>query len=226
MSYGDKPSRLARVEICVRILALFALIALCVIIAYYVLRTAPRIEQTVEDLDRSTIIAGAMATNLEKASRTWETSSKQQASDTTEAMQRTSEAMSSVSAAAKQLSSFISRTDDSVNSALLPALTKTITDQNAQLGETQSKLQASLVQIAAATASTQQMIADADAEVKNPDIAATFKNVATTTSEAAGTMTSVHKAVDYEVSELMKPISKVKAVALAVIKALGIFFGY
>lgn len=217
--YNQQRSKLSTIREVVQIVALLAIIALCAIIAYYALKTAPRVGQTVEDLDRSVIIIGATATNLEKASRVWQQASQDQASVT-------SKAMSNVSAAAAAVTSLALHTDSSINSNLIPSLTATVSDQNAQLVETQRELQKQLAGVGAVTASTQRMIADADTQVKNPDIAATFKSVATTTNEAAGTMTSIHRGVDYEVSELMKPISKVKAVALAVLKAAGIFFGY
>ena len=201
--YNQQKSKLSTIREVVEIVALLALIALCVIIAYYALKTAPRVRQTVEDLDRSVIIIGATATNLEKASRVWQQASQDQASVT-------SKAMSNVSAAAAAVTSLAFHTDSSINSNLIPSLTATVRDQNAQLVETQHELQKQLAGVGAVTASTQQMIVDADVQIKNPDIAATFKSVAVTTDQAAKTMTKVQEGVTYEVNEIMKPVKKVK----------------
>jgi hypothetical protein len=49
------------------------------------------------------------------------------------------------------------------------------------------------------------------------------QNAATATSEAAGTMKSIHEGVDYEVAMIMKPGSKVKTTVLVIASALGNF---
>jgi hypothetical protein len=49
------------------------------------------------------------------------------------------------------------------------------------------------------------------------------RNAAAATDEAAGTMKSIHKGVDYEVAMIMKPASKVKTTVLVLASALGNF---
>jgi hypothetical protein len=49
------------------------------------------------------------------------------------------------------------------------------------------------------------------------------QNAATATSEAAGTMKSIHRGVDYEVAMIVKPASKVKTTVLVIASALGNF---
>ena len=51
-------------------------------------------------------------------------------------------------------------------------------------------------------------------------------NLAATTDSAKLTMQQIQKAVEYEVHELMKPVSKVKAGFLFTVKAVGVFLGY
>ena len=172
------------------------------------------------------IAAGVAATHLEKAAGIWEQASKDQAS-------ATSQTMSNVGAAAKQLSGFILRTDNSVNSQLLPALSNSITEQNAALLSTQQDLQEELSRMGRATQQAQAVLTHADQIITDPalkssldSVAEAGKNAAIATDQAAKTMTDVRAAVDYEVHELTKPVSKIKLAALFVLKALGVFFGY
>jgi hypothetical protein len=163
---------------------------------------------------------------VRKAATTWEQASKDQASKTTKAM-------SDVSAAAEQFTTFVSRTDASVNGVLVPQLKTSIEQQNAALLGNQKQLQASLQNVAESSTGLQKFLADADVQILNPSIqksvdslATTSQNLAVTTEQAAATMTDVHKAVDYEVHELTKPVSKIKTAFLFVVKAAGLFFGY
>jgi hypothetical protein len=143
--------------------ALAALIAVLGELAWTIHRLRPKLEVTLSNLDRTVIIAGAAAGNLERAARVWEQASKEQAS-------RTSEAMSNVSAVAKDLSMFISRTDNSVNSSLLPALSQAIEQQNASLLESQKSLQANLSGMAQVMTDLQQTLGDADKVIADPKL--------------------------------------------------------
>jgi hypothetical protein len=58
------------------------------------------------------------------------------------------------------------------------------------------------------------------------DLAASSGQLKVATTEGAATMTSVHKAVDYEIAELMKPVKKVKVAILFMATVAGKFFGY
>jgi hypothetical protein len=198
----------------------------CGEVAWTIQRIRPKLEVTISNIDRATIAAGAAAGNLEKASRAWQQSSAQQASETTHAM-------SAVGAVAGQLSGFISRTDNSVNSQLLPALSNSITEQNAALLSMQRDLQQNLSQMAQATAEAQKVLADTDAKINSPDIQKTLdaaalsaQNLAVATNEAAATMKSVQGGVDYEVAQLEKPVKKVKVVFLFILTCVGRFFGF
>ena len=208
------------------VILLFLFIGLILMLAWFTIHGARKVKQIGEDLDRTIIIVAGAATNFEKASRQWEKSSTEQSASATKTF-------TNLNAAATSLNSLFSLTNSSLNSQLLPALSMAITDQNAALLKTQADLQANLGSIGQATAQTQQMIAHADALVSDPAIktsidslAAASQNTADATKEAAGTMKDVHAAVDYEVHELTKPISKIKTVFLFCIKALGLFFGY
>ena len=207
-------------------LALVALIILIGEISWTIHRIRPKLEVTISNIDRTVIVMGAAATHLEKAAGTWEQASKTQAEET-------SQAMSNVSAAASQLTTFVSRTDDSVNSLLLPTLTSSIEAQNASLLETQKELRENLYQMGQATAQLQSTLADADKIILNPNIKEsidnlnlTAQNVAKATSEGAATMQTIHTTVDYEAKELMRPVKKVQAVWHFVVRSLGRFFGF
>lgn len=210
----------------VQVFACFALLSLTAFLGeltYSIHRLRPKLEVTVSNADRALIAAGAAAGNLERASRAWEQASKEQSAQTTKAM-------SNVSAAAKGLSLFVSRTDASVNSSLLPQITEAIRQQNAALLTSQNALQSNLSQIALATTQLQTTLADADKVIADPAIkesidslAFSSQNLVVATSEGAATMSSVRKAVDYEVHEIMKPISKVKQVTLFLAQLAGKF---
>lgn len=207
-------------------LLLFAGIMVCGEVAWTIQKIRPELEVTISNVDRATIAAGAAAANVEKASRAWQQSSEKQASQVTQAM-------SNVSAAAAGFSIFASNLDASVNSKLLASLTSAIQEQNAGLLDAERGLQADLSQMAQATAAAQKVLADADVQISNPSIqksvdslATTSQNLAVTTEQAAATMKDVRSAVDYEVHELTKPVSKIKTAFLFVIKAAGLFFGY
>jgi hypothetical protein len=52
------------------------------------------------------------------------------------------------------------------------------------------------------------------------------QSLAAATGDAQATMASVRKGVEYEVSELMKPVKKVKVVGEEAVRLLGRFLGY
>lgn len=207
-------------------LSLFGLAILSAEAAWTIHFLRPKVAVTVSNTDRAMIAVGAAAGNLEKASREWQQASKDQASETTKAM-------SNVSAAADRFSTFISNTDRSVNSDLIPHLATAVKDQNDALISTQKELQASIARMGLATAEAQKVLADADAQISNPavkesvdSLAVTAHNTADLTEHAAATMKSVRSGVEYEVAEIEKPVKKAKAALLFVIKAIGLFFGY
>jgi hypothetical protein len=163
---------------------------------------------------------------VRKAATTWEQASKDQASKTTKAM-------SDVSAAAEQFTTFVSRTDASVNGVLVPQLKTSIEQQNAALLGNQKQLQASLQNVAESSTGLQKFLADADVQILNPSIqksvdslATTSQNLAVTIEQAAATMKSVRSGVEYEVAQIEKPVTKVKVVFLFILTALGRFFGF
>jgi isoleucyl-tRNA synthetase len=149
-----------------KLLEALALAALSILIgelAWTIERIRPKLEVTISNLDRTIIIAGATATHLEQASRAWQKASELQAG-------QTSVAMSNVSAAAARLTTFVSKTDDSVNTRLLPALTTSIEEQNASLLESQQALRENLSQMLLATAQLQKTLAAAEMVVADPEI--------------------------------------------------------
>jgi hypothetical protein len=207
-------------------LVLLALTAFLGELAYSIHQLRPKLEVTVSNADRALIAAGAAAGNLERASRAWEQASKEQSAQTTKAM-------SNVSAAAKGLSTFVSRTDASVNSSLFPQITEAIRQQNAALLTSQNALQSNLSQIAQATTQLQKTLADADKVIADPAIkesvdslAFSSQNLVVATSEGAASMQDVHKALDYEIHELTKPVSKLKAAMEFAATIIGKLYGF
>ena len=205
-------------------LLLFAGIMVCGEVAWTIQKIRPELEVTISNVDRATIAAGAAAANVEKASRAWQQASKDQSSKTTKAM-------SDVSAAAEQFTMFVSRTDASVNGVLVPQLKTSIEQQNAALLDNQKQLQASLQNVAESSTGLQKFLTDADVQISNPQIkksvdnvAVSTENLAVATDQAAATMKSVKSGVDYEVAQIEKPVSKVKAVLLFVVKLAGQFW--
>src|SRR5258708_15272393 len=204
-------------------LLLVAGVWLCCEGAYTLHVSRPKLLVTVENVDRTVIVAGVAATHFEKASKTWESSSQEQALQTTKAM-------SSVSVAAGRLSSFISRTDDSLNVLLAPSINNAIVQENQSLLKTQADLQGNLLELSKAISQSNKVLNDADAHINSPDIQLTLDNVATSsanlasaTNEAAASMKTIHVGLEYELKQLEAPVTKVKAalnISLLVIRRL------
>ena len=208
---------------CAKLLAYCALIVLLGEAAWAIHRLRPKAEVIAANLDRTVIIAGAAAGNLERSSKAWEQASKEQST-------QTSLAMSRVSAAAGQLSGFITNTDKSVNASLLPAMTEAIRSQNAALLTNQQELTGDLRHLAETTTQLQKVLADADHTISGPELKETLQNTADATKNAvvvtqnlAATTADVREGVHYEVRQLEAPVTKFKAVfniALTVLRKL------
>jgi hypothetical protein len=144
---------------------------------------------TLRDFHTTVLEIGLTAANLRKASLAWEQSSKDQAAQTTAAM-------SNVSVAAGRLSTFISRTDDSMNLRLIPALTAAIEQQNASLLATQRDLQVNLSRMSQATAQLQKTLVDADAQITDPAVKESLANIAEGTKNASEATAQLEKTVE------------------------------
>jgi hypothetical protein len=208
------------------VVVLVLLVFILGMVAHVVYQVGPKLDGLVTDADRTIVIAAGAATNVEKASRAWESASKDQASATLTAMQ-------SVTAVAKQVSVFISKTDDSINSRFVPALQTSLEQQNASLLANQSQFSSEMKDMEAATQQLQKTLADADAVIADPAMKETLANAATSsqnlasaTADAAGTMKDVRIAVDHEVKVLLAPANKVKVVVMLILQAAGKFLGY
>jgi hypothetical protein len=167
----------------------------------------PKLAVTISNIDRATIAAGAAAGNLERASRAWEKASTSQAVKVTEAMQ-------SVNAAAGSFTTFVSKTDNSLNGLLAPSLTRLVQQQNQALLESQEKLQQGLVQIAQTTQQANKTLVDLDAQLASPEIpkaleslAESSANAAKATSEGAATMTDIRQIADKARETYLKPVN-------------------
>ncbi|HWH59339.1 MAG TPA: hypothetical protein VN682_17045 [Terriglobales bacterium] len=178
---------------------------------------------TLENLDRNLIVLGVTLSEVQKGAKEWQTASKTQASAITQAAQQ-------LNVSAARLSSFLSATDESLNSELLPQLRAAIDAQNAATLSNQQSLNSSFI-------SLQQVLRDADAQINNPAIGQSLANIATGTESLAdsakhidGVATDAKNLADYEVKQLETP----EKVWLAVLKfvlgygasARGLFIGY
>ena len=120
----------------------------------------------------------------------------------------------------------IVRTDHSLNDEISPRLAKSL-DATTDLQRVAAQ---DLDSSTARVNHTIDLLADpianwTDASAKLPpivdDFAASSSSLKTAASETAATMVSVHKGVDYEVSLLMKPVSKVRTGILIGASAIG-----
>jgi DNA anti-recombination protein RmuC len=210
----------------IKICAILAVSSLLCLVLWDVHKLAGKMTVTVENIDRTTIIVAGAATNLEQGARAWKANSDAQAKSA-------SAAFGNLNASAKSMNSFIKSTNASVNSRLLPSLSKAIEDQNAATLKTQEQLQSDLARIGEVTGQTQRMLADATAKIDDPalgeaidNIRKTTENTAEATAEGAAAISKVRVAVDYEVDELMKPVRKAKVALLFIASIAGKFFGY
>lgn len=196
------------------------------VVAYVLWQVGPSVQPLVRDTHTAVIEAALTLKNLREASATWKKASEEQARETTLAM-------SNVTAAAEKFSGLISRTDNSLNSRLLPALTKLAEDQNAALLKSQAALQVNLAEMSQATQQAQKVLDDADAQIASPqvkltldNVAASSENLAKATADASATIASVRQGVEYEVHEITKPVSAVKKVVLFAATLAGKFLGF
>jgi hypothetical protein len=199
-------------------------------VAWTIHTSRSHLNQTLTDLDRTVIVVGATAGDVERASRKWEEASESQ-------IQATTKVLSSVSAVAAQTGVLLSRTDNSLNSLLTPQILSALNQQNAALLSNQAALRDNLFALRSATDSLKLTLSDADKQISNPAIANSLSNIeASTLNLNAGVKNLVgisadgKSAADYELEQLKKPA----AVWLQVLKfvlgygadARGLFVGY
>jgi hypothetical protein len=206
-------------------IALLAVSWVCVELALAVHELKPKAELTLEHINRATIAAGAAAGNVEKASRAWQKASEEQSKSVTLALGLGKETFASIQ-------TLVRRTDASLNESVFPNLAASVSEQNQSLSNTQAALRENLLEISRATVQGEKLIEDADAQITDPAIQKTLDNVAdssanlaSATKESAATIAKVREGVDYEVNQLMKPITKVKAAILFTAEIVGKFLG-
>ena len=170
----------------------------------------PTITSTLRDVHVTVLEAGLTLKNLREASEAWKDASKQQAL-------ATSRAMSNVDAAVVRFTSFISRTDESVNSTLLPTFSVTLERQSAALLESQRALQENLQALLQATQQLQKTVAEAGDVVSDPhlkealaNLSEASQNAADATDHLAKTTEATEGFVKWEVGQLEKPASFAK----------------
>jgi hypothetical protein len=207
------------------IAALLAFIVFMLTLCYYMIHGAKKLTGIATDLDRTVIIVAGAATNVEKASRAWELTSKLQALEATSVLTATKNSLVSMQTDVHSVAA-------SANSLIL-LTSKAIDHQDQSLLESQADLQANLKAMLLATQTLQSTLSDVDKQVTSPDIqktldgvAASADNLAATTDQAVKTITAVRSGVEYEVAQIEKPVTKIKAIYLFILSSIGRFLGY
>jgi hypothetical protein len=188
---------------------LVALIGLVLLVGWFLWGVHLTVETTLRDFHATVLEAGLTLKNLREASLAWEQSSKEQSANTTRAI-------SHVDAAVVQLSSFISRTDSSINVNVLPALTQMLNDQNVALLTAQSALRADLER-------ANIVLADADAQISDPAIKQSLQNLAEGTKQLADSsvqMTAIATDGRQVADKFRETYLKPRNVALSILKTL------
>lgn len=208
------------------VLVLVLAIFILGVVAVEMIRLGPTLEITAKELHDTVHKTELTMEELRKGAKTWQQASKEQASATTLAM-------SNVDAAVERFTLFVSHTDASINSSLLPSLTDALQTQNASLLTTQKQLQANLQEMEYVTQQLQQTLADADKQIADPQVKIAIDNLATASQSVASatdhadkTMASVQQGVEYEVHEITKPVSAAKKAVLFIATLVGRFLGY
>jgi len=218
--------RLKRLREILEIVLLACFIGFILLLCYFTIHGAKKVKAlgdeasaSLTNLNRTIVIAAGAFTNIEKGGRAWEKNSDAQAKQSTETL-------TNLNAAAKSLDSLVTSTDKSLNLLLLPSLSAAINDQNAALLTTERNVD---VAVTTATAT----LADADRVVSNPrlpeavdSLADSSKSLAVATDQAAKTITSIRSGVEYEVAQIEKPVTKIKAIYLFILSSIGRFLGY
>lgn len=167
----------------------------------------PHLIQTVTDLDRTVIIAGGAARDVELGARQWQTASSAQLAATQNILRGANQALSNVNAGAAALTTFISRTDKSLNDGLFSEATSVLATQASELSSNQTKLSESLSTLT-------KTLTDADTTIASPQIANSLSNIEASTlnlnagiKNLTGVTADAKDAADYELAQLKKPIA-------------------
>jgi ABC-type transporter Mla subunit MlaD len=197
------------------------------------------------NLDRATLQANALIANTNDAMAHFKAASvslENAAASEQSYLARASQELAKTVADAHDI---LIHTDISLNGTrehpgLVPQLSAAVTAQSASALETQAQLRSSMaavtglsstletavVNLNQATANVARLSADPGIPAAIADLASSSKNLASTTAEANGTMQDVHKAIDWEIAQLEKPVSKIKAAGEETVSLLGRFFGF
>jgi len=195
------------------LLALLALGWLATELAWTTHVTRPKVLVTLENVDRVAIVAGVTASEVQKGALEWQKASKAQSSATTKAL-------SHVDAVAAQFSSFVSATDKSLNSGLIPQLQAIAQEQNSALLSNQARVGANLDTLQNELESLRRTTDAATAQISDPSIKTSLANVAAASEQMAGVASDAHTEsglIVAQTREAFKPKNKV----LAVLQLIG-----
>lgn len=144
---------------------------------------------TLDNVDRTVIVMGVTATHLEKAGRQWETTQRQLASDSGDAITQTKATLATIQTAASNL-------DVSAN-GLLTTVNQSVTQQNQSLLETQRD--------------AQNLLTEADFTIKG--LTSTTEQSAEAMGHLNGMAKDGQEIADHFRDEILKPVAVWKKIA-------------
>jgi len=181
------------------ITALVLVAALAGEVGYTVHLLRPHLLVTLQNVDRTVIIAGGAATNLEKASRAWELQSSAQAKAVTRAMNQVSSAANELEQTAAIVAVDIDTTSKNINQRILPGLDQALNQQNTLLIGNQRRLQRDLDQL-------NQVLVDSSNRINDPNVAGTLAHLNETAANVSATTADLKAIADKAKEEYTKPV--------------------
>jgi hypothetical protein len=167
------------------IILLVCFIGFILVLAFFAIHGAHKIKalgdeasSTLENLNRTVVIAANAFTNVEKASREWKDNSQSQASQTTAVLGSAQKTIAS-------LQRLVDNTDAQLNGSVLPSLATAVNEQSRTLMETQRNLQSNLAELGQATAQLNKTLEDGDALIADQNIKEALAKLATASQNAA-----------------------------------------
>ncbi len=200
----------------VQIAGLAALVTLAWLggeLAWSVHVARPHLLVTLENVDRTVIVAGAAAGDVERSARVWESASKAQIAASTAVLGSTKSALSA-------LQVLVSKTDAQLNGYILPSLATAVSQQNQSLLATQKGLQDELEAFRPVLANLTSASASAASAMANPAIPASLDNVQAISKALQGVAEDAHTETGLIVAQTRQAF-KPKNKFLAVLQFIG-----
>jgi hypothetical protein len=144
-----------------RDLLLVSGILTCASVAWLAWTLTQELRPLLTDTRRVVLSIGGTAAELRKATGEWKDASKAQAKSATESLQKTKESLDKLIVLESQLTQLVENTDQAINGALVPAITRSVLNTSADIGKVS----------AASAKAIQQTAADVKPLVENATLA-------------------------------------------------------